>query len=151
MKLQEAVTVADIDKLEHERQGKLKDLTSKAEQLDATRAGIIFQIATGGDKSLLKELDAVEKEQKETAREIEIIETLLAAIDGQRERAHAVEVENDINAIEELNHLLVDRTHKIDAAAEAFVLAVKDYYDILLKLYEINSHAFYSFHGADED
>lgn len=135
-------TVAEWDALEAEKRAALQVLTTKLSGLNVKRGEMLLLIADGEDKEAKKEIAAIEKEQKDIALEVESIQSLLIAIPKRRDMARADDIESTITQVESFDLRLAELAVKIDAAAEGFVLAVREYYDTLEALYKINVQSF---------
>jgi len=135
-------TVAYFDALEADTRSNLKTLTMKATALDTRRGDMLLHMADRDDKATRKELEGIEKEQKDLALEIEVIESLLSAIPKRRDLARADEIETEVDSLLELDQQLVELTLKINTAAENFVLTIREYYNILITLHDKNRLAF---------
>lgn len=135
-------TVSEWDALEVEKLATLQTLTAKIEALNIRRGGMLLLIAEGEGKAGNKEIEAIDKEQKDITLEIESLHVLLAAIPKRRDLARADEIESTINTIEVLDQRLAELSVKIDMAAESFVMATREYYDTLKAMEQINHYAF---------
>lgn len=136
-------TVAEWDALEASKLADLEQLKAKAKKTDARRADAILLLGdTPDDKNAKKQLEEIEAERKQLAVEIESVSALLGAIPERRKHARAVEIENEIAYLLDLEKRLIAEAPKIDAAAEAYVLTCKSFYILLDEMQKKNSWAF---------
>lgn len=141
-------TVKEVDALEFAKRASLKELTARRERLNAKRGDMLLLIADGDEKAGRKGLEAAEKEIKEVEIEIESLQSFLTsgAIQRRRDIARAAVIEAEIKEVEKLDERLAALSPRIDAAAEAFTLAVREYYDVFQSLYEVDHEKYGYFH-----
>lgn len=140
--------VQEVDALEVAKREKLKELITRREGLNRKRGEMLLLIADGDEKPGRKGLEIAEKEIKEVGIEIESIEAILAAMPRRRVLARAADIESELKEVEKLNLRLIALSARIDAAAEAFVLVIREYYDVLQLMYEVR-HDGYNYLGHD--
>jgi hypothetical protein len=135
------MTVPEWDAFEVEKRAALESAKSKIEALQVRRGEMLLLIADGDEKAGKRELEAIEKESKETDIEIESLLSLLIAIPRRRALAQADEAEAIADEIERLSKMMDEVKPEIDKAAESFVMAVRKLFDVQEEMVKLNPYS----------
>ena len=140
-------TLPELDALEASLSSKLETIKSKLKKAEARYVEVLLNIDESPDsKSAKKELEEIQIQRRTLAEEVESIEALLRTMPARRKHARADEIEEEIKSFQLLKDRLIAIAPNLDAAAEAFVLAKKEYYLILCEIKKKGGYALDSFY-----